>query len=115
MQPHQDWNTVTLRGGRLNATAPKAIQARPTGLSEAAHARKLDESDMPIKPKYITSESKQELIRARLAQSLTQDKADARCALPKHTFRDLEAGKLTPSPAILRAISRELGVNLKLE
>ncbi len=108
----QDWEPVTLRGRPVKA---KCVQARDCGASERAHARKLEEADVPVKPKMVAADSKQDLIRARLARSLTQEKADAACALPKHTFRDLEAGKLSPNAGILRAISRELGVNLRLE
>ena len=111
-QNTQDWEPITLRGRPMKG---KCVQARDCGAPERAHARKLEEADGPAKAKIVAADSKQELIRARLGRSLTQDKADAACALPKHTFRDIEAGKLTPTPAILRSISRELGVNLRLE
>ncbi len=110
-QQAQDWEPVTLRGRPVKG---KCVQARDCGAPERAHARKLEEAEGPVKPKMVTADSKQELIRARIARGLTQDKADAACALPKHTFRDIEAGKLPPNAAILRAISRELGVNLRL-
>ena len=109
----QDWEPVMLRG-RGAASGAKCVSARDCGASERAHARKLEEADGPAKMKVVTMESKQELIRARLARGLTQEKADAECALPKHTFRDLEAGKLTPNAAILRAVSRGMGVNLRM-
>ena len=46
---------------------------------------------------------------------LNQEQADAECALPKHTIRDIEAGRLAPGPDVLRKISRGLRVDLKFE
>jgi hypothetical protein len=118
---HQDWSPVTLRhrrGGSAAAAAAageKCIVGRDCGASERAHARKLEAADGPARIKRISAASKQELIQARLSRGLTQDKADAACALPKHTFRDIESAKMLPGPSILRAISRELSVNLRFE
>jgi ribosome-binding protein aMBF1 (putative translation factor) len=117
---HQDWQTVTVR-----RSAPKnANEAKARGLVEQRvrdhdsathqHIRALAESDEPPKPKYLPSDSRKALTTARLAKKLTQDQTDALCAFPKHTIKGLEAGSLIPNHNHFRVISRELGVNLKI-
>jgi hypothetical protein len=109
---NQDWTPVTLKGTR---SARGEIRPKDAGQSERAHLRRLDETEVAEKRKRVAATSKQELIQARLARSLTQDKADAECCLPKHTMRDIESGRLLPGQPVLRAISKNLGVNLRFE
>ncbi len=117
---HQNWEPVVLRRGapkNQNEAAARGMlekRARDSKSTEHQHARALAESDDPKKPKTVLPESRQELIKARLAKKLTQDQADATCSLPKHTFKGLESGHLTPNPQILSKISREMGINLRL-
>ncbi len=120
---HQDWQTVTVRSHKLPAAAVRAAgkvevsvrQAQSYGAHAAAVERAAEEG--ALKVKKVASESIQALVQARLgyaAGKLTQEKADAECALPKHTIRDIEAGRLVPNGDVLRKISRTLRVDLKI-
>lgn len=117
---HQSWEPVVLRRSgpkNQNEAAARGMlekRVRDSKAPEHQHARALAENDEPKKPKTVLPESRQELIKARLAKKLSQEQADGACALPKHTFKGLESGQLTPNPQILSKISREMGVNLRL-
>ena len=104
--------------------------AQTYGTHAAAVERAADEG--ALKVKKVASESIQALVQARLGYTagklvdpqsgsasahtvkLTQEKADAACALPKHTIRDIEAGRLVPNGDVLRKISRTLRVDLRI-
>ena len=117
---HQNWEPAVLRRSapkNQNEAVARGLVTKRLRDSDAPthqHIRALAENDEPKKPKTVLAESRTELVKARLAKKLTQEQADATCALPKHTFKGLESGQLTPSPQILSKISREMGVNLRL-
>lgn len=73
-----------------------------------------DATESKIFKKYVAPESIRELISKRIEMKLTQDKADALCSFPKHTFRDLESNKLVPSEKQKQSISRNFSINLKI-
>ena len=70
--------------------------------------------DGALRQKRVDPTSIAELVKARLAAGWTQEQADAACAMPKNTFKKIEAGHLVPLGGYLRAISRTLKVNLRL-
>ena len=117
---HQDWQTVTMRSKKPAAGAAGRVEntvraAQTYGAHAAAVERAADEG--ALKTKRVAPESVRALVEARLGYSrgkLTQEKADAECALPKNTIRDIEAGRLVPNGDHLRKISRTLRVDLKL-
>jgi DNA-binding XRE family transcriptional regulator len=134
---HQDWQTVTVRTKKPAAGAAGKVEtavrsAQNYGSHAAAVERAADEG--ALKVKRVAPDSVRALVEARLAYTagklvdplpkggsasahtvkLTQDKADAECALPKHTIRDIEAGRLVPNGDVLRKISRTLRVDLKM-
>ncbi len=117
---HQNWEPVVLRKSapkNLTEAGARGMLGKRLRDSDAPthqHNRALAESDEVKKPKKVLPESRTELVKARLAKGFTQDQADAACAMPKHTFKGLESGQLTPNPQILQKISREMGVNLRL-
>ncbi len=117
---HQNWEPTVLRKAAPKTANEAAVRGmlekrvRDSNAPTHQHARALAENDDPKKPKVVLPESRTELVKARLAKKLTQDQADAACALPKHTFKGLESGQLAPTPQILSKISREMGVNLRL-
>lgn len=77
--------------------------------------RKLDgDVDGAPKVKKVDPESRQALIRARVDKGLSQDQADAQCNFPKHTFKAIENGTLTPGSQMLSKISRIFKVDIKL-
>jgi hypothetical protein len=117
---HQDWQTVTVRTKKPAAGAASKVEtavraAQSHGAHAAAVERAADEG--ALKVKRVAPESVRALVQARLgyaAGKLTQEKADAECALPKHTIRDIEAGRLVPNGDHLRKISRILRVDLRI-
>jgi ribosome-binding protein aMBF1 (putative translation factor) len=111
---HQNWEPVVFRKTGTATQGTLGKRPRDSNAPANQHARALEESTEVKKPKSVAPESRTELVKARLARGFTQDQADAACALPKHTFKAIESGQLTPNGSILSKISREFGVNLRL-
>jgi protein gp37 len=117
---YQNWEPVVLRKGapkNQNEAAARGMlekHLQNNKSPEHQHLRALAENEQIKKPKIVLPESRTELIKARLLKKFTQDQADATYAFPKHTFKGLESGQLTPTPHILSKISREMGINLRL-
>ncbi len=108
---HQDWNPVTLRGKNPTRATTKEVQPKSSGIG--AHLAKIEREEIG-KQKTLASESRKEMIAARLALKKTQVELDRLCAFPANTIRDLEAGKLTPTTAQLNRLNRELKLGLRL-
>ena len=109
---HQDWNPVTIRSSaRIAAAGKKEIV--PKRSSDAQRLAKIEKEEY-VKPKMLSSESRQELVQRRLAEKLTQQQLDQRCAFPPHTIRDLEANKRAPTSKELQTLNRVLKLGLKL-
>jgi hypothetical protein len=115
----QDWTQVVVK---RRFTKKEAIQkgmtvtqTRDSERSEKQRLAKLENQDIPLVKKRINSESVQSLIRKRIEMKLTQDKADALCAFPKHTFRDIESNRLIPSEEQKRRIQQNFNIQLKID
>lgn len=112
----QDWTPVTLRRTYTKKEAAggqHAIVAKDSNRDEKIRLAKLDASDGPVVKKRVDPVCIQELIRKRVDMKLTQDKADALCSFPKHTFREIEAGRLVPTEDQKRRIQMNLSVGLR--
>lgn len=83
-------------------------------VASVGRSNEIKAENEPLKQKRVDPISIAELVKARLAANQTQEMADAVCAIPKNTFRKIEAGHLVPGDGYLRAISRALRVNLRL-
>ncbi len=117
---NQDWTVVQLKRRITKKEAVQkgmtSVQQRDSERSEKIRLAKLDNSDDVTKPKKrVNSESIQQLIKKRIEMKFTQDKADALCAFPKHTFRDIESYRLIPSPQHLSKIQSRLNVQLRID
>ncbi len=116
---NQDWTPVVIKRKFTKKEATQkgltTTQERDTQRSEKQRLAKLDNEDIPTTKKRINSESVQTLIRKRIEMKLTQDKADAMCAFPKHTFREIEANRIVPSEDQKRRIQQNLGISLKID
>jgi hypothetical protein len=117
---NQDWTVVQLKRKFTKKEAVQkgmtTVQHRDSEKSEKIRLAKLDNSEDVVKPKKrINAASIQELIKKRIEMKLTQDKADAFCAFPKHTFRDIEAYRLIPKGEHLSKIQSRLGVQLRID
>ncbi len=92
---------------------PKPVLAK--GGAGAIAMRRLDEDiDGAPKQKKVDPTSRQAMIQSRVEKGWTQDQADAQCNFPKHTFKAIENGTLTPTGKLLSKISSVLKVNIKL-
>ena len=116
MDPNtQDWESVTIRGKNATVGAKKgAPQIVERKSSEGVRLAKLDTNEI-VKPKTLSSDSRKEMIATRIALKKSQVDMDRQCALPPHTFREIEAGRLTPVGPMLNRINRELKIGLRLE
>ncbi len=108
---HQDWNTVTIRNSARIAAAQKQIQ--PKRSAEAQRLAKVEREEF-IKSKSLSPESRQDLVKRRLEEKLTQQQLDQRCSFPAHTIRDLEGNKRCPTNHELQTLNRILKLSLKL-
>jgi hypothetical protein len=115
----QDWTPVIVKRRYTKKEAIQkgmaVTQVRDSERSEKQRLAKLENQDIPTVKKRINSESIQILIRKRIEMKLTQDKADAMCAFPKHTFREIEANRILPNEDQKRRIQQNLGVALKID
>jgi hypothetical protein len=117
----QQWEKVTIKRRVAPAGAAGKIESSVrASQSVGAHLAKVERAadEGALKVKKVSAESKAALVKARMEFArgkLTQEAADAECALPKHTIRDIEAGRLVPDGNMLRKISRGLRVDLKFE
>lgn len=108
---HQNWTPVILHGKNPSKVTTKEIQQKPSG--GGSHLAKLEREEIG-KSKVLASESRKDLVAARLALKKTQVEIDRLCAFPPNTLRELEAGKLTPTTQQLNRLNRELKLGLKL-
>ncbi len=115
----QDWTPVVVKRRYTKKEAIQkgmaVTQVRNSERSEKQRLAKLENQDIPNIKKRINSESIQSLIRKRIEMKLTQDKADAMCAFPKHTFREIEANRIIPNEEQKRRIHQNIGIQLKID
>jgi ribosome-binding protein aMBF1 (putative translation factor) len=109
-----DLKPVVMPG--VKPSGSRSIVARGgAGIVASSPLRKLDDDiDGAPKQKKVDHTSRQELIKARVDKGWNQEQADAHCNFPKHTFKAIENGTLTPTGQLLSKISSVLKVNLKL-
>lgn len=107
---HQNWETVIIKKNR-KVTAQGSH--KPLVTAGAALARRLEDDDLPKATKSLSAESRAEIVRRRTATEQTQAQLNTVCAFPVNTIRDIESGKLCPTPAQLNTLNRVLRVSLK--
>ncbi len=110
----QDWTKVTIRGKPSVTTSAKSGPI-PKLNPQAAQLRKLEQAEGPIKLKQLSSESKQMIVAKRVANGWNQTQLNQQCNFPLHTIRDIENGKITPTPGQLNTLNRVLKTGLKYE
>lgn len=115
----QDWTPVVARRRSSKKDQIKngqaSIQARDPEKNEKIRMAKLADSDSPGPVKRVNAESLQSLIRKRIELKLNQEKADAACAFPRNTFKEIEAHRLVPNEEQKRRIQQNLGIQLKID
>jgi len=93
----------------VNAGSNKAPPSTTTGISAA----KLDNETEDFKHVKVSSELKQQIIKARTDKKLTQAQLAQQINEKPQTIQEYESGKAIPNPQILSKMSRVLGVVLK--
>ena len=112
----QDWATVVLKktGGRgSGGGGGGGGGARPPVSAAAAAARRLENDEPPKPKKSLSTESRQAILQGRVANKWNQVQLNTLCSFPQNTIRDIENGKLCPTPQQLSVLSRVLKVILK--
>jgi ribosome-binding protein aMBF1 (putative translation factor) len=110
----QDWEPVTVCGKNPTVGVKKqATQVVERRSNEAIRLAKVENEEVG-KPKVLSPESRKELIAARLANKKSQADMDRQCAFQTNTFKEIEAGRLTPVGGMLNRINRELKISLRL-
>ena len=111
----QDWTPVKIHGHAGRGAVPVLVPTTAyKGNPEAAHARKLAETDAPVRLKTLTAASRQEIVSRRALEKWSQQDLNQRCNFPVNTIREIEAGRLTPTIQQLNTLNRILKTGLKL-
>lgn len=111
----QDWTEVRIRGKPRPTAATTGPVPKVRSVAQAVQMRKLEQAEGPIKVKRLSSESKQMIIARRVANGWNQQQLNQQCGFPLHTIRDIENGKLTPTPGQLNVLNRVLKAGLKYD
>ena len=109
----QDWETV-----KVGSKTRKTPEARPAHIAGTKAMRAADDGDAPPKPpRSLSAASRAEIVRIRTTGDLkrTQAELNTACSFPPNTIREIEAGRLTPTPTQLNVLNRVLRTTLKYE
>jgi len=109
----QDWDRVIIHGKSAPSNAKKIIAPRVNLTPEAIKMQKLEAGE-PIKIKSLSIESRQDLIKGRVAKGLNQEKLALSLAMPANLYKDIENGKTIPQQNVLSKINSFLGTKVKL-
>jgi hypothetical protein len=115
----QDWTPVTVRRRfskkELTQNSKTSVLLRDPSKSEKIRIAKLEDTEEPAPKKRVSPDSLQGLIRKRIEMTLNQEKADAQCSFPRHTFKEIEANRLIPNEEQKRRIQQQFGIQLKID
>lgn len=101
--------TIKRSGSHPNAAA--TIVTR-TGDQVAKDAVKKLEATEIGRPKQLSTESQTEIVQKRVALKKSQVQLNQDCRFPVNTMREIESGRLCPTPAQLSALNRVLKARL---
>lgn len=107
----QDWSEQKVGKSLTKKAVSKA--AKPAG-TKALHA--MEDDDHPVLPtKSLSPASRAEIVRLRTSMEpkKTQAELNTACSFPANTIRDIEAGRLCPTPKQLEVLNRVLHTTLK--
>ena len=110
---NQDWTTVVIKK-KGSSHASRQSESHTPMSQHTSLMRKLD-SETPVKLKSLSTTSRHAIVQARVGLTWNQSQLNNACAFPANTIRDIESGKIIPTPTQLNALSRVLKITLKLE
>lgn len=108
----QDWNTVRIHGAKVAKPTAK-VPAKNTTPDVAAQ-RGLEQQETAQKPKTLSTESRTQIMQVRAAMKKTQVELNQMCQFPANTVRDIESGRIVPTPSQLIRLNRALNVKFAL-
>lgn len=116
----QDWEPVVVRrssgvnhrSSYATTGAPGKIVAR-TGDQATTDAVKKVEATEIGRLKQLSTESRTEIVQKRVALGKSQMQLNQDCRFPVNTMREIESGRLCPTPSQLSVLSRVLKAKLK--
>lgn len=114
----QDWTPVRITRSKTASSSKvvplpqRTIQTRSHFTPEAQQLRKIEEAEVPTKPKQLAPTSRQEIITRRVANKWSQVELNQNCSFPINTIREIEAGRLCPSIQQLNTLNRVLKCGL---
>jgi len=114
MADSQDWTQVVLKKNKVATTSRIQEKRTPEAQRIGALERKIDNNETIVRKK-VTSDTMRALVSSRLDKKLTQDGADMLCGFPKHTFREIEAGRLLPNSRHMSTLQKLFGVPIKFQ
>lgn len=110
----QDWNDykvgVKARGGG-SGTAVKRPAVAPS--VKTTRALESEDGTAALPTKSLGNEGRALIVSKRVELKKTQAELNAMCSFPSNTIRDIECGKLCPTPMQLNVLNRVLRVTLK--
>lgn len=115
----QDWEVVKFSKLTPEKEKKKELVAK-TRLNQAnaqraeyQHLTRIEKEDDIGHVERVSSELKQQIIRARCEKKMTQADLAKKINEPMKTIQEYENGKAIPNNQILQKLSRALGVTLK--
>jgi ribosome-binding protein aMBF1 (putative translation factor) len=109
----QDWNVVRIHASKAPAKATSKAPAKNT-TPDVAGQRSLEQQETAQKPKTLSTESRTQIMQVRAAMKKTQVELNQICQFPANTVRDIESGRIVPTPSQLIRLNRALNVKFAL-
>lgn len=109
----QNWNTVVIR----RKVSKVSVGSGPVRSNVSKLMQTLDTSDDIPRAiiKKLSAESRNSIVQKRIELGLDQSKLNTACAFPMYLIRDIESGKLHPTPKQLTMINVKLKLALRYE
>jgi ribosome-binding protein aMBF1 (putative translation factor) len=108
----QDWNTVRIQGVKMATKGSKTPSKNTT--PDVASQRGLEQQETAQKPKTLSTESRTQIMQVRAAMKKTQVELNQMCQFPANTVRDIESGRIVPTPSQLIRLNRALQMKFVL-
>jgi ribosome-binding protein aMBF1 (putative translation factor) len=116
----QDWEPVVVRKSSgvshrssyaaTGATGKIVVRTGDQATTDAV--KKLEATEIG-RPKQLSPESRTEIVQKRVALSKSQVELNMLCRFPVNTMREIESGRLCPTPSQLSVLNRVLKAQLK--
>jgi len=112
----QDWNTLRIQGTKatISTRASPAKTVAKNTTPDVASQRGLEQQETAQKAKTLSTESRTQIMQLRAAMKKTQVELNQMCQFPANTVRDIESGRIVPTPSQLIRLNRALQMRFVL-